>query len=107
MASIPASENPICVSIDYTGSDTWEVTMVATSALIGPSRTIPISAVHYSGTGVSTISGSLSTVTPATIATGEFTPQIEYEYLNFFFDNSWAYSVGTYTTSVVITATSL
>ena len=106
-STIAASENPISISVDYPSTGTWVVTMSATSDLIGPSGTIPISNIHFVGTGVADASGTLSDSSEVTLATGGFTSVPEIGTLSFYFDNSWDYPAGTYSTSVVITAMSL
>jgi hypothetical protein len=105
--SIAANENPTAVSLNYSGAGTWVITMIASSDLTGSDGSIPISSVDFTGTGVTNASGTLSTTSQTTIGSGGFTAQTEDGTLSFFFNNSWNYPAGSYSTSVVITAMSL
>ena len=105
--TVSANENPVILSVSYSGISIWTVTMIAGGALVSGANTIPIGNVHFTGTGMASLSGVLSTLTPILLANASVGQASGSENLNFTFTNSWTYSIGVYTSSVIITAISI
>jgi hypothetical protein len=104
VAFIPATENPVNVSVQAqtTGNKTVTLTVLANGDLVSGSNTIPISNLTWTATGSGFVPGTMSKISPQPAGiwqrsgtrTGTF---------SFFLFNSWSYATGNYTQTITYT----
>lgn len=108
--AVAATENPISVSIQFSGSSSWTLTLIGNGDLTSGANTIPISDITWTATGASFVGGTLSKtsqVTAGSGSTGGASPYTASGTLSFRLANRWTYATGSYTQTITVTATAL
>jgi hypothetical protein len=103
VAAIPANENPIAVTVKYSGNGSWVLTATAAGDLQSANDKIPATTVRWTVTGTGFVSGRLRANQAQTVASGSDDASGT---LRFTFANSWTYTTGTYGQTVTFTAVS-
>jgi len=104
MSSVPASENPMTISVQVTGNphDAWKLEVLASGDLVSGSNTIPISNVSWTAKPLPFIDGKLNRTTPQVVASGTGNANLDGA-VQFDFKNSWNYFVGNYSQVIIYT----
>jgi hypothetical protein len=106
MPSIPATENPVTVTVKAkTGSlSSVTLTVLAAGDLISGSDTIPIGNVTWTASGSGFAGGTMNKTTPQ--SAGSWTgPGARTGSFSYALVNSWSYATGTYSAAVTYTLT--
>jgi len=104
--SVPAVENPVAVSVDFSGNGTWVLQVIANGDLISGAEVIPINRVSWTSSGAAFVPGTLSKSSGQTVASGGKSNTPFNGSLRFFLQNSWNYATGNYGQSLTFTAVS-
>lgn len=100
---IPAVENPVGITVNFTGPGNWVLTVLSGGDLESGSGSIPISRVRWTGSGAAFRNGTLSKTSAQTVASGNGSATGA---LTFYLQNSWTYAVGNYSQTLTFTAVS-
>ena len=101
---VPASENPITISVKVTGNPggSWTLTVLASGDLVSGSYVIPVSNVSWTATPLPFTDGKLDRTTPQVVATGSGNASLTGS-VQFYFKNSWNYFTGNYSQVIIYT----
>lgn len=99
--TVPALENPIAVSVNYSGTGNWVLNVLADGDLLSAGSSIPISRIRWTANGAAFSSGTLSKTSPQAVGTGNVSATGS---LSFFLADSWNFAAGSYAQTITFTA---
>lgn len=99
--TVPAAENPVAVSVSYSGTSHWALSVLADGDLLSTGSSIPISQVRWTANGAAFNSGTLSKTSSQVVGTGDVSATGS---LSFFLADNWSFAAGSYAQTITFTA---